>query len=53
MKSLLPLTALLLATCLCNASAETVGPWNLDELYKTPAMKWVKQDAPIQQLEYT
>lgn len=46
------LAALWIATPL-PVQAEKVGPWDLDELYQTPAMHWVKQDAPIQQLLYT
>ncbi|MCB1275321.1 PhoPQ-activated protein PqaA family protein [Prosthecobacter sp.] len=33
--------------------AEKVGPWDLDALKSTvPAMKWVRQDQPIQSLTY-
>ena len=31
--------------------AEKVGPWDLDALKSTvPAMKWVRQDAPVRSL---
>ena len=33
--------------------AEKVGPWDLDALKSTvPAMKWVRQDAPVRSLTY-
>ena len=35
------------------ASAEQVGPWNLDELKKAPAMKWVSQAEPVHSLLYS
>ncbi|MEN3943074.1 prolyl oligopeptidase family serine peptidase [Prosthecobacter sp. SYSU 5D2] len=35
------------------ASAEQVGPWNLDELKKAPAMKWVSEAEPVHSLVYT
>lgn len=47
------LSFLLMASLCATAAAEQVGPWNLTELYQAPAMKWVKQDSPIQQLTYT
>lgn len=46
------LTAFFLA-CTILASAEQVGPWNLDELKKAPGMKWVNQSAPVHSLLYT
>ena len=49
------LFASFLAIALCAPlSAEQVGPWNLDALKRNvPAMKWVRQDQPIQSLTYT
>lgn len=42
------------AVCLATSlHAEKVGPWNLDALKNNvPAMKWVRQDQPIQSLTY-
>lgn len=34
-------------------SAESVGPWNLDELKKKPEMKWLDQSTPVHSLIYT
>ncbi len=47
----LPFTA---AVCLVTSlHAEKVGPWDLDALKNNvPAMKWVRQDQPIQSLTY-
>lgn len=51
MRLSLLLTSLLFASL---ASAEQVGPWNLDALKSTvPAMKWLKQDQPVHSLTYT
>lgn len=44
---------LLLAFFAVVACAEQVGPWNLDELKKTPAMHWVSQTGPVHSLLYT
>lgn len=43
----------LLLLCATLASAEQVGPWNLDELKKVPEMKWLDQKAPVHSLLYT
>ena len=42
------------AACLAiSLHAEKVGPWDLDALKNNvPAMKWVRQDQPIQSLTY-
>jgi len=34
------------------ASAEQVGPWNLDKLKQAPKMQWLDQKAPVQSLLY-
>lgn len=47
------LLTLLLLVCATFASAEQVGPWNLDELKKVPEMKWLDQKAPVHSLLYT
>ncbi len=45
------LLAFLLASL--TLRAEQVGPWNLDALKsQVPAMKWVKQEGPVQALTY-
>lgn len=31
----------------------SVGPWNLEELYRAPSMRWESQDGPIHSLIYT
>lgn len=50
MRFSLSTAALLLSTSL---HAEKVGPWDLDSLKSNvPAMKWVRQDQPIQSLTY-
>ncbi|HYF34970.1 MAG TPA: prolyl oligopeptidase family serine peptidase [Prosthecobacter sp.] len=49
MKCLFATAALLLA---CVLHGEQVGPWNLQELYQTPSMKWVKQDGAVHALLY-
>ena len=36
-----------------NSSNESVGPWNLTELKKTPSMRWLSQDGPIHSLVYS
>lgn len=47
---------LIIAACLAllsfSAFAEQVGPWNLDELKKAPAMKWLDQSKPVHSLLY-
>ena len=48
MKFLIPLLLL----CATFASAEQVGPWNLDELKQVPTMKWLDQKSPVQSLLY-
>lgn len=50
---MIKLLSLLLLCCLTFASAEQVGPWNLDELKKAPAMNWVSQEEPVHSLLYT
>lgn len=32
--------------------AESVGPWNLDELFRAPKMLWVAQSGPVHSLTY-
>jgi dienelactone hydrolase len=44
---------LLLALSAVVACAEQVGPWNLDELKKAPAMHWVGQTGPVHSLLYS
>ncbi len=44
---------LLLAFSAVVACAEQVGPWNLDELKKAPAMHWVNQSGPVHSLLYS
>ena len=34
------------------AAAETVGPWNLTELFEPPKMQWVAQSGPVHSLTY-
>ncbi|NDB74870.1 MAG: acylamino acid-releasing protein, partial [Verrucomicrobia bacterium] len=33
-------------------TAETVGPWNLTELKKAPAMRWLSQTGAVHSLLY-
>lgn len=39
-------------SCVSFASAEQVGPWNLDELKKAPTMQWLDQKALVHSLLY-
>ena len=34
------------------AAAEAVGPWNLSELHKAPAMRWVSQTGAVHSVLY-
>lgn len=53
MRSSLLLAAQLLNLSLVAAFGEQVGPWNLDALKNNvPAMKWLRQDQPVQSLTY-
>jgi dienelactone hydrolase len=46
------LLALLLALCFVPAFAETIGPWNLDALAKTPPAEWGAREGLVQQVHY-
>jgi dienelactone hydrolase len=53
MKSPILATAISLSAFSTPLFAEKVGPWDLDALKSNvPAMKWVRQDQPIQSLTY-
>ncbi len=53
MKSPILATAISLSAFSTPLFAEKVGPWDLDALKtNVPAMKWVRQDQPIQSLTY-
>jgi dienelactone hydrolase len=41
-----------LAKDVSASAAETVGPWNLTELKKTPAMRWLSQTGAVHSLLY-
>lgn len=47
------LLSLLFLSCVTLATAEQVGPWNLDELKKAPGMRWLSQSEPVHSLVYT
>lgn len=44
--------ALLLAFTVVTVHAETVGPWDLDQLFEAPAMRWEDRSQPIHSLIY-
>lgn len=50
MKSLLLLLACLALPA--SLEAQSVGPWNLDELFQTPAFRWDDDASPIRSLIY-
>ncbi len=49
----LPTVVLCLLCCSIRVFSEQVGPWDLEALKaKVPAMKWLRQDQPVESLTY-
>ena len=35
-----------------QSKPETIGPWNLTELKKTPEFRWISQKGPVHSLQF-
>ena len=51
MKAILFASAFLCALSVTLA-AETIGPWNLDQLFEAPQMRWEDRSGPVHSLIY-